>query len=61
MFEGEHGSVTQLPPQQSCAPAVHEPAPGWEMPGHLHLDRWNWRGSAQQDQNPGPRAKQLRR
>ena len=59
---GEHGiSFTELPTQQGCAAAVHEPVSGTEVPGHLHLDRWYWRGAPQQNQNSGRRTNKCRR
>lgn len=58
-IEGEHGiGVVQLPPEQGCSPALHEPASGGQVPGHVHLDWWQRRGSAQQDPDPGLRAKE---
>lgn len=54
LIKGEHGvGVVQLPPQQGRAPTVHEPASGGQVSGHLHLDRRHWRGSSQQEPDPG--------
>lgn len=58
LIKGEHGvGIVQLQPEQGCAPTVHEPASGGEVPGHIHLDRRHWRGTSQQDPNPVQRAK----
>lgn len=62
LIKGEDGiGLNQLSPQQDCAPAVHEPAPGREVPGHLHLDWWLRRGAAQQDPNTGQWTKEYKR
>lgn len=50
--------IRQLQPQQGPATAVPQSASGTLLSGHLYLDRWLWRGSAQQDSNHGFGAKE---
>lgn len=62
MTAGDHDfHIHQLPSQQGGPAAVHQPASGGEMPGHIHLGGRHRRGAPQQDKDLGQRTRQRRR